>query len=317
MRSVTENEQTMTRAEAGPATAEIQSLRAALDQADRPLTVPQIAARLNGAHAVSRRELASQLDALVDQGTLYRFGAARSPRYWTRDLAEFARSMVVDVLSKRPRTRTELAKALEVPLAQLSREKRQKVVADLLKGGEIRELPLLLGTRANRLSVAPPDPREYLEQALVEIRRRLALAGVVDRQIAHALQELAEEHMPPRIDRANVRGMATQNEETARPADRGATLTDDQIGELILSALPQVEPSAAQGALVTVRDVRRVPQLVGIAKGVFDQAVLALSERGTLALHRHDYPGSLTPAERDDLVSDDAGSFFIGMTLRR
>jgi hypothetical protein len=54
-----------------------------------------------------------------------------------------------------------------------------------------------------------------------------------------------------------------------------------------------------------------------LEKQLFDRAVLELARQGRLSLHRHDFPSSLSPAERDELVTDGAGAYYVGMALRQ
>jgi hypothetical protein len=75
----------------------------------------------------------------------------------------------------------------------------------------------------------------------------------------------------------------------------------------------QIKPAAAGGALVSLRELRRS---VAVQGKNFDRAVLHLAEEGRVALHHHDYPGSLTEEERNEMVSDDRGTYYIGVSLR-
>jgi hypothetical protein len=34
-------------------------------------------------------------------------------------------------------------------------------------------------------------------------------------------------------------------------------------------------------------------------------------------LHRHDFPASLTAAEKDELIRDTQGNYYVGVALRR
>jgi hypothetical protein len=54
----------------------------------------------------------------------------------------------------------------------------------------------------------------------------------------------------------------------------------------------------------------------GKAKAEFDQAVLSLYKDRRVYLDRHDHPMRLTDAERRDLVFDEAGNYYVGITLR-
>lgn len=82
----------------------------------------------------------------------------------------------------------------------------------------------------------------------------------------------------------------------------------------LFELMDSIEPGARRGALVAARDLRRV---AGLAKEAFDVEALRLSRTGTLSLHRHDYPASLTPAEREELVTDGNGTFYVGMAIRQ
>jgi hypothetical protein len=52
------------------------------------------------------------------------------------------------------------------------------------------------------------------------------------------------------------------------------------------------------------------------AKADFDQAVLNLYRDRRVYLDRHDHPMRLSDAERKDLVTDGAGNYYVGITLR-
>lgn len=63
-------------------------------------------------------------------------------------------------------------------------------------------------------------------------------------------------------------------------------------------------------------EVRASLKAGGKVKPVFDQAVLALYKDRRVYLDRHDHPMRLSDAERRDLVSDEAGNYYVGITLR-
>ena len=92
---------------------------------------------------------------------------------------------------------------------------------------------------------------------------------------------------------------------------------DECLRAWILERISQLDPAAWRGALVAVRDLRRSPALVGVSRDAFDQAVLELGRQGRVALHRHDWPQSLTPEERYELVTDGQGTYYIGIALRQ
>jgi hypothetical protein len=82
----------------------------------------------------------------------------------------------------------------------------------------------------------------------------------------------------------------------------------------LLDAMRKVEPQAAHGAMVSLRDLRR--SLPGVSKEGFDKAVLSLGRAGKIDLHEHDLPSSLTPAQRADLVAGEGGRHYVGAVIR-
>lgn len=155
------------------------------------------------------------------------------------------------------------------------------------------------GTRGKRYG-AVPDFRGLLAptlKALAKVMPELEAQGVPRQQVADVLLETL--------------GLAPVQAGRARPAngeereDRRSTLLD---------ALGAVQAERPGQALLSLREVRARSEL---DKATFDSIVLQLSREGSVTLHRHDHPASLTAAERAELVCDDRGSFFIGIAPRR
>jgi hypothetical protein len=49
----------------------------------------------------------------------------------------------------------------------------------------------------------------------------------------------------------------------------------------------------------------------------FDRLALELSREGIVTLHHHDFPASLSPSERTELVQDERGTHYVGIAIRR
>ena len=68
----------------------------------------------------------------------------------------------------------------------------------------------------------------------------------------------------------------------------------------------------------TLLSVPRVRVRAGLDKTRFDAAALRLSLARRVVLHHHDYPASLSSAERNQLIFDPASStYYIGIALPR
>jgi hypothetical protein len=67
------------------------------------------------------------------------------------------------------------------------------------------------------------------------------------------------------------------------------------------------------GSLIPIRKLRGSLEL---PKNRFDAAVLQLYADDAVILHHHDFVGSLSDAERNELVLDKHGNHYIGVALR-
>jgi hypothetical protein len=103
--------------------------------------------------------------------------------------------------------------------------------------------------------------------------------------------------------------------EDRRPADGGPgeAATGGHEGQL-LRALDEVAAGEPEGALLSVALVR---ERAGLAKAAFDRAALDLVQAERVVLHYHDYPASLTPEKRAQLVVDEDGTYYIGIARWR
>ncbi len=81
-------------------------------------------------------------------------------------------------------------------------------------------------------------------------------------------------------------------------------------GSNLPELMRKLEPGADSGALVTFNELRKQSSL---DKKSFDTIAMELARRGVLSLHAHDYVGSLTEAERADLVNGK----YIGAAIRQ
>jgi hypothetical protein len=155
------------------------------------------------------------------------------------------------------------------------------------------------GSRGKRYGAAP-DFRGLLAptlKALLKVLPELDSQGVTRQQIAETLLESLG------LTPANPGRQPPKN--GGDPADPRSTF---------LGALGAVMAQRPGQALLSLKEVRARTQL---DKATFDSLALQLSREGSVTLHRHDHPASLTAAERAELVCDDRGSFFIGIAPRR
>lgn len=273
----------------------------ALQHAEEPLVAKKVASRLKVPLKPTEAELTQILDEFVATGRLHRLPsttARGAARYWTRSLNDFARSELLKAVeSKGPQPAANLKKALK----GFSEPQIQQVLQNALADRVLWRYPPLGKAGKELLGRKPPSPEPYLRDIGTQLAKSVALlreAQVPADDLRRAVVQL--------VEAAGIRFAGASHPASDSP----------QVPSIVdlIDLMKRIEPGAARGTLVGSRDLRRV---AGLSKTDFDQAVLDLARQGRLSLHRHDYPASLTPAERDELVSDGRGTYYVGMALRQ
>lgn len=274
-----------------PDTAELENevIRKALSQATQPLTCKQLRDRLTGPYKLSEDILTARLTAEIAAGRVYTFaatGRGQALRYWTRSAEELARETLLRYLAQRPHTRAELLRKAKSTLAGFSEERQKQLLAQLVREEHVQELPPLLGGRTKFYSAKPANPRDYLEDALKKLGKKLACS---------------------REDILRAAGLLN---------DAPAAVPQNSANESLLTRMVQIKLAAAQGGLVPLNELWHSLRTEGWDKTSFDRAVLHLAESYRVALQRHNFPNSLSEAERAELVADQLGNYYVGISLR-
>lgn len=270
----------------------LDEVKAVCQQMDAPLTSKEILKKVKVPIKLSEDELVAVLETLIKASLIYPISAAGKKgkaRFWNHDSTEFAHRTVKQILAdKGPQTEAALKKTLN----WLNAQEFHNLLDELLQSSEIRRYPKLGKNEA--FGLQPPRAYPYLKEIQSQLTKMVAAlveVGVSTSELRRATIQMLEQ--------AGI---------TFGDHGQSATIID------LISVMKQIEPGAANGALVGARDLRRA---VKLEKSDFDRMVLALSEHGRLSLHRHDYPSSLSDQERDELVTDGSGSFFVGIALRQ
>lgn len=267
-----------------------------IQSTEEPLTAKQLAQRLGGPLKFTERELTPLLQACVAEGKVFVLPAATprgAPRYACYDLPEFRRRQIVRAASSgTPQTAAQLKKSVR----GISNAEFASLLAALLMEHVLYRHPPHGGRKQETFACHPPQPEPYLAMwraPLTRLVTELTSAGIDRQHLTQAFARLLEDVGLPL---------------SPHLAPRTAAVPD------LLNLMRQIEPAADHGALVTFRELRRAAAL---EKGTFDAAVLDLARQGRLMLHRHDHPAGLTPQEREQLVTDGAGNYYVGAAIRR
>lgn len=274
-----------------------------IQQTSEPVTAGQIAKLLAPPHKLSEAKVTPILDEFVAAARLQLFPpktAKGKSRYWDRDQNEFARSLILETLDKKGSlAKTDLRKAVK----QLTEELFLNAFQGLLDTQKLFEHPPLPKKKTSLFGNRPPAPEPYLNDLggqLSKIVAQLRGASVPVEVLRRALVQLVESTGVPFGEGATV--------------TRSAALPLQELNVDLIALMRSIEPAADSGALVAARELRRAAR---IDKMPFDQEILALARQGRLMLHRHDFASGLSQAERDELVTDGAGTYYVGMALRR
>ena len=270
----------------------------ALSRSSEPKTVLQLREGLTGPYKRPEPDLTKCLADLVTQGKAHEWPACKGKeaRFWTEEWLQYAENQLFEVLTRQPLTRVQTAKAVKKRLFGVPKTRLEKhlpaLVRSMLKRGRIYEYPLESRKRSKRLGVGPPDATPYLAKMLKEfgnVCQKLAGVGVSEARVAQTASELIGQKAEPVGSR-------------------------ESIGQRIVEMMVNVEPRARTGALVLLGEVRK---RLGVSKELFDQSVVELANSGNIYLHRHTFPGGLSQQERDYLVDDHRGGFFVGAVLAK
>ena len=154
------------------------------------------------------------------------------------------------------------------------------------------------GKVKTRYSLTPPEPGPYLSKAVQDII-------AVQRLLApfHVSLEAIHDAMGREL------GLEPETKTSIRERPQGETVSP-VTERLILETITRLQPPGQKRALVSIRELRRS---MNLPKKDFDRAVLCLASQGKVALHHHDFPTSLSQAEREALVQDERGTYYVGI----
>ncbi len=189
-----------------PAAHSREALRAALAVANEPVTAEQLHKTIG--KAASGEAIGGILEEEVAEGRAFRFeptppkgkGKAKAKgeqrRYWGHNQDYFDRRVMLGVLekgkgpAKGPLSWADVAKALKGPLAGSSEDRLNELLFDLLEKGEVHKA-LNFGANkkkpdADRYMTRPPDLVAHVGEAIGEIRKKFAVAGVAAEAVDRA-----------------------------------------------------------------------------------------------------------------------------------
>jgi hypothetical protein len=229
----------------------------------------------------------------LTSGTVFQWGASNKPTYWHRDPEVVARERILDLTSIELLTRVALKKRVAKGTPPLSTKVVEKVQKELIRDKLLREVPAAARSKTKRLLNAK-RPEIYLEEAVASLLEAFGLPRPIEQ----------------------IRALLAV--ETPRPSGGTASAEEVELvrdtAEKIFAAMNRI--AFSPGTTVTFYKLRQQPELVGISKALFDQAALQLQREHRALLSIHGHALALPDEERDNLVTDGFGKFYVSIYAR-
>jgi hypothetical protein len=246
-------------------------------------------------HASRRRSATGKVGKAIEA---YVLGPPPPPPPPPRELAAKAILLELETRALGP---ADLIERIKQTLPALNKKDYSAAVEALLAARQIYARRKLTkegkpGKAIEQLGLGAPPADEFVEPVLSklkEMQRAAAGAGVDARAFTTAL--LAA------LARSGISGIEASSAATGSEREQ------------VLQGLRQLVAREGKGALIPVRQLRA---LLRLEKTRFDVALLRLFADDAVILHHHDYVGSLSESERNELVLDQHGNYYIGVALR-
>ncbi len=250
-------------------------------------SLPELGGKLPGTRVLKllTEDLAS--------GFVFQWGTSKKPTLWRRDPRLVARERILELTSTGILTRSELTTRVARGEPKLKPALVQTVQASLFQEKRLKEVPAAAGSKTKRL-VNAERPEVYLESAIVNLLETFGLTRPLGR-----IRALLTEQAP-------------QPAQDAPPAWESTGLRD--TAEKIFSAMNRI--AFSPGTTVTFYRLRQQPELADIPKAIFDRAALLLQSERRALLSIHDHAPALPAEEREGLVTDGLGKFYVSIYAR-
>lgn len=254
--------------------------------------LPELGRKVPGAH------VPSLLGEDLNSGKVFRWGDSKKPAFWNRDPLLEARERLLKVAAEKALTRLALTREAAKSKPKLSSDAVRSARENLIQSGLLREVPAARTSSTRRLiHVEHPEVLEPEIARLIEAL--LAKYGVT--RPHERIRALLAADAPPAVH------------ESATPSAADEERVRD-TAEKIFAAMNRI--AFAPGTTVTFYRLRQQAELADIPKPIFDRAALLLQKERRALLGLHDHAPALPAEEREGLVTDGLGKFYVSIYAR-
>lgn len=208
---------------------------------------------------------------------------------------ELAPAKILELLERASPPAAELKKRVRATVAGLTAAAYEAAIDELVRAKRIyarrgRDKQGKPKKTVERYVLGAPSPADFLEPVLrawEKAKAEAAHAGVDEQALAGALASELKLGPPP------------------------APAVDER--DSVLRGLRELVDREGAGSLIAMRKLRAA---VSLPKARFDAVLLELYASDAVILHHHDHVSSLSAAERESLVVDEHGNYYVGVALR-
>ena len=258
------------------------------------LSANKIRNDLPASHRIPIRQLAERLDTLLAEGRLHAWqppkGRAQKPPlpiYSLDPLEPLIATETLQLLKNKSLTPAEIKKSFPPHVNKYL----LNLLDPLIKNRTVKWHPPLKG---KRLSLQEPNPAEFLSGEIKKLFEKGEKLGFPGEAILQAFQGYIKRLL----------------------SKRQPSLPDEETEKIIFKAMTEIKPAAAQGALVYIPELRKALMGIFPDKDSFDQAILNLARLEKIQLQSHSLPAELTEEQRQAMIDNQRGSYFMAIGIR-
>jgi hypothetical protein len=311
--------------------AQIEAVLRVFREAKTPLSIAQAKRGYSG-EKIKAKDWPGIVEELSLNGRLFEcFPAGRTKRYWVLDEKQRIRDEIERALTDRALKQADLINSAFTVLKEISKRTYvEQCIVAMREEGLLHAHP---GQKKGQVLFAmqPFDALaavQFKKTTLDDLTAILGRLGPYGLSIDQCLDVLRAQLQPqagtgPAASQPKATSSATANGTPKNAGRRSASsaapdtpTSTQELEELILKGMHDLEPNVNRGAPVLLSDLRRHMPREYQQHETFDQAVLDLAEREVVILHCHDQPSFLSDAEREELVRDDAGTYYAVIAQR-
>ena len=287
-----------------------------IERSAKPLTADEIHQDIPGLYQLKKPDMVRLLKKEAAYSALHRWSAgpgSRKERFWHQDETAYFQERTLSVLSRQMLTKAVLLENVKKDAVPCSKTRLTSIVnttlTALIKEKTLFEIPPWGSYKKSRYAAHPPDLKVYLgkmQKEFDQVCLKLEKAGIGAEHVFAAFENMLL------LSRTASSPSGADNRENFQP-----TLPEPEVSEAvfdrIVSTILKIAPGAANQAPVWIPDLRNA---LALPKNTFDRAILDLSKQGIVFLNKHAHPAQMTDAEKETMIADGHGNYYVVVVLR-